>query len=120
LRSLCFSDGLVSLPPLLRQPAPEVHLLSLQGGHLLRQPAVFAFLSRLLPDSIRMLRPKPLDFGSNVRSRDTRCNTIGEVSRLTKTNETQTFVETTNIEVQHNLLASDAATPPSTAGTWCP
>jgi hypothetical protein len=75
-----------------------------------------------------MLRPKVLDFGRDVRSQDTRRNTVGEVGRLTKSHETQTFMETTNIEVQHNLLASAAAsaaataaaTPPSAAGTWYP
>jgi hypothetical protein len=85
LRSLRFSDGLVSLPPLLRQPAPEVRLLGLQGGHLLRQPAVLALHSRLIPDNIRMLRPKILDFGGDVRSQDARRNTVGEVGRLAKT-----------------------------------
>jgi hypothetical protein len=74
-----------------------------------------------------MLRPKPLDFGSHVHSQDTRRDTVGEVSRLTKTHETQLFMETTKTEVQLNLLdlaaASAAATaammPPSAAGTWC-
>jgi hypothetical protein len=36
LRSLRISDGLVGLPPLLRQLAPEIRPLGLQGGHLLR------------------------------------------------------------------------------------
>jgi hypothetical protein len=68
--------------------------------------------------------PTTLDFGSDVCSQDARRNMVGEVDRLTKTHETQTFNKTTNIEVQHNLLASaaasPAATPPSAAGTWCP
>jgi hypothetical protein len=33
LRSLCISDGLVRLPPLLRQLAPEIRLLGRHGGH---------------------------------------------------------------------------------------
>jgi hypothetical protein len=127
-RSLRFSDGLIRLRPLLRQLAPDVRLLGLHGSHFLRQPAVFAFRSRLLLDSIRMLRPKTLDFGSHVRSQDTRRHTVGEVGRLTKAHETQTLMKTTNIEVQHNILAlvaasaaaSAAATPPSAAGTWSP
>jgi hypothetical protein len=60
---------------------------------------VFTFRSRLLPDSIRMLRPKPLDFGSHVRSQDTRRHAVGEVGRLTKAHETQTLMKTTNTEV---------------------
>jgi hypothetical protein len=56
-----------------------------------------------------MLRPKTLDFGIHVRSQDTRCHMVGEVGRLTKAHETQTLMKTTNIEVQHNLLASAAA-----------
>jgi hypothetical protein len=59
----------------------------------------FAFRSRLLPDSIRMLRPKTLDFGSHVRSQNTRRHAVSEVGRLTKTHETQTLMEITNIEV---------------------
>jgi hypothetical protein len=67
-----------------------------------------------------MLRPKPLDFGSHVRSQDTRRHAVGEVDRLTKSHETQTLMKTTNTEVQHNLLASAAVTPPSVAGAWSP
>jgi hypothetical protein len=71
-----------------------------------------------------VLRPKPLDFGSHVHSQDTRRNTVGEVGRLTKTHETQLFMETTNTKVQLNLFdlaaATAAAMPPSAAGTWCP
>ena len=37
LRSLLLGDGLVGLPPLRRQLAPEVSLLPLQCGHLVRQ-----------------------------------------------------------------------------------
>jgi hypothetical protein len=69
-----------------------------------------------------MLRLKTLDFGSHVRSQDTRLHAVGEVGRLTNAHETQTLMKTTNIEVQHNLLASAAATvavtPPLAAGTW--
>jgi hypothetical protein len=35
LRSLRISNGLVRLPPLLRQLAPKIRLLGLHGGHLL-------------------------------------------------------------------------------------
>jgi hypothetical protein len=35
LRSLRINDGLVGLPPLFRQLAPEIRPLGLQGGHLL-------------------------------------------------------------------------------------
>jgi hypothetical protein len=97
-RSLRFSDGLICLPPLLRQLAPEVRLLGLHGSHFLRQPAVLTFRSRHLPDSIRMLARR-LDFGSHVRSQDTRRHAVGEVGRLTKAHETQTLMKTTNIEV---------------------
>ena len=69
---------------LLRQLAPEVRLLGLHSGHFLRQPAVFAFRSRLLPHSIRMLCPETLDLGSNVRSQGTRRDVVGEVGRLTQ------------------------------------
>jgi hypothetical protein len=31
-----------------------------------RQPAAFVFRSRLLPNSIRMLHPETLDFGSKL------------------------------------------------------
>jgi hypothetical protein len=68
--------------------APEVRLLGLHGGHFLRQPVVFAFRSRLLPDSIRMLRLEALDLGSHVRSQGTRRDVVGEVGRLTQTHET--------------------------------
>jgi hypothetical protein len=82
LRSLRISNGLIRLPPLLRQLAPEIHLLGLHGGHLLRQPAALAFRSRLLLHSIRMLRPETLDLGSKLRSQGTRRNVVGEVGRL--------------------------------------
>ena len=85
LRSLRLGEGLVRLPPLLHQLAPEIRLFGLQGGHLLRQPAVFAFRSRLLPHSIRMLCPETLDLGSNVHSQGTRRDEVGEVGRLTNT-----------------------------------
>jgi hypothetical protein len=83
LCSLRFSDGLVRLPPLLRQLAREIRLLYLHGGHLLRQPAAFAFRSRLLLDSIRMLCLETLDLGSSVRSQGTRRDMVSEVGRLT-------------------------------------
>jgi hypothetical protein len=71
-----------------------------------------------------MLRPETLDFGGHVRSQDTRRNAVGKVGRLTKTHETQIFMETTNTEVQLNLLdlaaAIAAATPPSVTRTWSP
>jgi hypothetical protein len=82
LRSLRISDGLVRLPPLLHQLAPEIPLLGLHSGHLLHQPAVFTFRSRLLPNSIRMLRPKMLDLGSKLRSQSTRRDVVDEVGRL--------------------------------------
>ena len=62
---------------------PEIRLLDLHGGHLLRQSAAFALHSRLLPHSIRMLRMETLDLGSKVRSQGTRRDVVGEVGRLT-------------------------------------
>jgi hypothetical protein len=82
LRSLRVSNGLVRLPPLLRQLAPEIRLLGLHGGHLLRQPAAFAFGSRPLLHNIRMLHPETLDLGSKLRSQGTRRDVVGEVGRL--------------------------------------
>ena len=128
LRSLRLDDGLVGLPPFLRQLAAEVRLLGLQGGHLLRQPAVFALRNRLLPDGVRVLRLKSLDFGRHICSKGTRCHAFGEVGRLTETHKTTIPMETANTEVQLNLLdlaaatapATAAATPPSAGGTWCP
>jgi hypothetical protein len=101
LRSLRISDGLVRLPPLIRQLALEFHLLGLHGSHLLRQPADFAFRSRLLPHSIRMLHPETLDLGSKVRSQGTRRDVVGEVGRLPQTHEARTLTKTTTIKVQH-------------------
>jgi hypothetical protein len=42
LRSLLLGGGLVCLPPLRRQLAPEVGLLPLQGGHPVRQLTTLA------------------------------------------------------------------------------
>jgi hypothetical protein len=124
LRSLRLGDGLIGLPPFLRQLAPEVCLLGHQGDHLLRQPAVFALRSRLLPDSVRVLRPKSLDFGRHICSKGTQRHAFGEVGRLTETHKTTIPMETGNTEVQLNLLdlaaATAAATPPSAGGTRCP
>jgi hypothetical protein len=71
LRSLRIGNGLVRLRPLLHQLAPESPLLGLHSGQLLCEPSAFAFRSRLLPDSIRMLRPETLDFGSKLSSQRT-------------------------------------------------
>jgi hypothetical protein len=68
LSSLRVGDGLISFPPLLRQLAPEIPLLGLNSGQPLRQPAVFTFRRRLLPNSVRMLRTEMLDFSSKLRS----------------------------------------------------
>ena len=82
LRSLHISNGLVRLPPLLRQLAPEIRLLGFHSGHLLHQPAAFAFCSQLLPNNICILRPEMLDLGSKLRSQSTRRDVVGEVGRL--------------------------------------
>jgi hypothetical protein len=82
LRSLRISNDLVRLPPLLHQLAPEIRLLGLHSGQPLRQPVVFTFRSRLLPNSICMLRTETLDFGSKLRSQSTRRDMVGEVGRL--------------------------------------
>jgi hypothetical protein len=71
LRSLRIGNGLVRLLPLLHQLAPEFPLLDFHSGQLLCQPSAFAFHSRLLPDSIRMLRSETLDFGSKLYSQRT-------------------------------------------------
>jgi hypothetical protein len=84
LRSLRIGNGFVRLPPLLHQLASEFPLLSLHRGQLLRQPSAFAFRSRLLPDSILMLHPETLDFGSKLCSQCTRCDMVSEVGRLTQ------------------------------------
>jgi hypothetical protein len=124
LRSLRLGNGMVGLPPFFHQLAPEVHLLGLQSGHLLRQPATFALRSRLLPDGVRVLRPKSLDFGRHIYSKGTRRHAVGEVGRLTETHETTVPMKTADTEVQLNLLdlaaATAAATPPSAGGTWRP
>jgi hypothetical protein len=84
LRSLRIGNGLVRLPPLLHQLAPEFPLLGLHSGQLLRQPSAFAFRNRLLPDSICMLRRETLDFGSKLYSQSTQRDMVGEVGRLTQ------------------------------------
>jgi hypothetical protein len=66
LSSLRIGNGLVRVPPLLHQLTPEIPLLGLRSSQPLRQPAAFVFRSRLLPNSIRMLRPETLDFGSKL------------------------------------------------------
>jgi hypothetical protein len=82
LRSLRISNGLVRLPPLLHQLASEIPFLGLHSGQPLGQPAAFAFHSRLLSNSIHMLRPETLDFGSKLCSQSTRRDMVGEVGRL--------------------------------------
>jgi hypothetical protein len=82
LCSLRISNGFVRVPPLLRQLTPEIPLLGLRSSQPLRQPAAFVFCSRLLPNSIRMLRPETLDFGSKLQSQSTRHDMVGEVGRL--------------------------------------
>jgi hypothetical protein len=64
LSGLRIGNGLVRVPPLLHQLAPEIPLLGLRSSQPLRQPANFVFRSQLLLNSIRMLRPEMLDFGS--------------------------------------------------------
>jgi hypothetical protein len=72
-------------------------LLGLRSGQPLCQLAAFAFRSRLLPDSIRMLRPKTLDFGSKLRSQSTRRDMVGEVGRLPQKNhETRNHIKAMN------------------------
>jgi hypothetical protein len=82
LCSLRISNGFVRVPPLLRQLTPEIPLLGLRISQPLRQPAAFVFRSRLLPDSIHMLRPETLNFGSKLQSQSTRRDMVGEVGRL--------------------------------------
>jgi hypothetical protein len=96
LRSLRISNGLVRLPPLLHQLAPEIPPLGLHSGQLLCQPSAFAFGSRLLLNSVRMLRSETFNFGSKLHSQDTRCDTIGEVGRLTQSHETHNLIKTMN------------------------
>jgi hypothetical protein len=84
LGSLRVGDGLVRVPPLLRQLAPEFPLLGLRSGQPLRQPAAFVFRGRLLPTCIRMLRPETLDFGSKLQSQGARHNMVGEGGRLSQ------------------------------------
>jgi hypothetical protein len=82
LSSLRVGDGLISVPPLLHQLVLEIPLLGLHSGQPLRQPAVFTFRSRLLLNSIRMLRTETLDLGSKLRSQSTRRDVVREVGRL--------------------------------------
>jgi hypothetical protein len=82
LSSLRVGDGLIRVPPLLCQLAPEITLLGLHSGQPLHQPAVFTFCSRLLPNSIRMLRTETLDFDRKLHSQSTRRDMVGEVGRL--------------------------------------
>jgi hypothetical protein len=82
LSSLRVGGSLIRVPPLLRQLAPEIPLLGLHSGQPLRQPTVFTFRSRLLPNSIHMLRTETLDFGSKLRSQSTRRDMVSEVGRL--------------------------------------
>jgi hypothetical protein len=96
---LRLGDGLVGLPPFLHQLASEVHPLALQGGHLLRQPAALAIRSRLLPNGVRVLRPKSLDFDRHICSKGTQRHTVGEVGRLTDTLKTTISMKAANTEV---------------------
>jgi hypothetical protein len=82
LSSLRVGDGLIRVPPLLHQLAPEIPLLGLHSGQPHHQPVVFTFRSRLLSNSIRMLRTETLDFGSKLHSQSTRHDVVGEVGRL--------------------------------------
>jgi hypothetical protein len=84
LCSLRIGNGFVHLPHLLHQLAPEFPLLGLHSGQLLRQPSAYAFRSQLLSDSILMLHPETLDFGSKLCSERTRRDMVGEVGRLTQ------------------------------------
>jgi hypothetical protein len=68
LSSLRIGYGFVRVPPLLCQLTPEIPLLGLRSSQPLCQPATFVFRSRLLPNSIRMLRPETLNFDSKLRS----------------------------------------------------
>jgi hypothetical protein len=84
LRSLRLNKSLVGLPPLPRQLAPEVSLLSLQRGHLVRQLATLAVGDRLLTDGVSMLCPKSLDFGSHNCRESPRRSAAGEVKKKGK------------------------------------
>jgi hypothetical protein len=120
LRSLRLGNGLVGLPPFFHQLAPEVRPLGFQGGHLLRQPAALALRSRLIPDGVRVLRLKSLDFGRHICSEGTRRHAVGEVGRLIETHETTIPMKTANTEVQLNLLDLAAATAAVTAAAMPP
>jgi hypothetical protein len=82
---LRLGKGLISLLPLLRQLAPEVSLLTLQRGHLIRQLAALTVGDRLFPDGVSMLRPKSLDFGRHNCRKGPRRRAVCEVSRLQDT-----------------------------------
>jgi hypothetical protein len=99
LRRLRLGEGLISLPPLLHQLAPEVSPLTLQGGHLLRQLVALAIGDRLFLDGVSMLRPKSLDFGRHNCRKGTRRHAVSEVSRLKDTHKTIIPTKAVNTEV---------------------
>jgi hypothetical protein len=121
LRSLRLGKGLVGLPPLPRQLAPEVSLLSLQRGHLVRQLAALAVGGRFFTDGVSMLCPKSLDFGRhNCREGPRRC-AVGEVSHLQNTRETRgPSKPTKKNEVQLSRPDLAPPSPPSAGGTQRP
>jgi hypothetical protein len=88
LRRLRLGEGLIRLPPLLRQLAPEFSPLTLQRAHLLRQFAALATGGRLFPYGVSMLCPKPLDFGRHHSRKGPRCHAVSEVSHLQDTHKT--------------------------------
>jgi hypothetical protein len=97
LSSLRIGNGFVRVPPLLRQLTPELPLLGLRNSQPLHQPTAFVFHSRLLPNSIRMLRPDTLDFGCKLRSQSTRRNMVGQGGRLPQnTHEIRNNIKTMN------------------------
>jgi hypothetical protein len=104
LRELCLNTSFVYVPPLLRQPTPEVLLLGLRGRQPLCQPAALVFRSRLVPNSIHMLRSEVLDLaiesvplGSKLRRQGARRNLVGEGGRLPqKKHQIQNHIKTTN------------------------
>jgi hypothetical protein len=95
LRSLRISNGLVRLPPLLHQLAPEIPLLGLHSGQPLCQPVVFTFCSRLLLNSICMHGDARLWQQTPQSEHPTR---HGRRSRppTTKNHETRNLIKTTN------------------------
>jgi hypothetical protein len=120
LSRLRLGDGLIGLLPFLHQLAPEVSPFALQGGHLFRQPAVFALRSRFFPDDVRVLRPKSLDFGIHARRKGARCHAVGEVGRLTDAHQSIITMKAAHNEAYLNLLDSAAATLPAAGGKHCP